>query len=156
MPMDTSLIRFRIDTQVRDRAEEVCSRLGHELTDVLRATVVHIAREGGLPIEMAAQAPPAVAESVPFQDYDERLWAGIKPQVDAEIALALLARFIADCSSRLDEASESPQPDPALVAHLTQQRDEAQRLRLELDVADAAAVQTVLETYGPLVRAAAG
>lgn len=154
--MDTELIRFRIDPQVRDKAEAVCSRLGYELRDILRATVARIARDNVLPFELGADAAPAPAAAVPFHDYNERLWAGIKPQVDAEVALALLMRFIALCSTRLDEESDTPQPDAQRVARLTQQREEARRLRLELDVTDAAAVQAVLDTYGPLVRAGVG
>lgn len=154
--MDTELIRFRIDPQVRDKAEAVCSHLGYELRDVLRATVARIARDNVLPFELGADAAPAPAAVVPFHDYNERLWAGIKPQVDAEVALALLMRFIALCSTRLDKESDTPQPDAQRVARLTRQREEARRLRLELDVTDAAAVQAVLDTYGPLVRAGVG
>ena len=155
-PMDTELIRFRIDPQVRDKAEAVCSRLGYELRDVLQATVARIARDNVLPFELGADAAPAPAAAVPFHDYNDRLWAGIRPQVDAEVALAVLMRFIALCSTRLDEQSDAPQPDAPLVARLTRQREEARRLRLELDVSNAAAVRAVLETYGPLVRAAGG
>lgn len=154
--MDSELIRFRVDPQVRDKAEEVCSRLGHELRDVLRATVARIARDGDLPFELGADAASAPAAAVPFQEYNERLWAGIRPQVDAEVALALLMRFIALCSTRLDEESDKPQPDAETVARLTQQRAQARRLRLELDVANVAAIRAVLDTYGPLVRAGAG
>lgn len=153
--MDTELIRFRMDPQVRDRAEEVCARLGYELCDVLHATVARIARDGALPFELGADAVPTPA-AAPFQDYREPLWADLKPQVDAEVALALLMRFIAHCSTRLDEESDQSQPDADRVVRLTAQREQARRLRLELDVTDPAAVQQVLDTYGPLVRAKAG
>ena len=156
MPMDTELIRFRIDPEIRDKAEAVCAALGHELKDVLRAAVVRIARDGALPFDLGAGPAAPAAGTVPFYNYDERLWASMKPQIDAEVALALLSRFIADCSTRLDEAADASAPDAELLERLTQQRDEARKRRRELNVVDAAAVQAVLDTYGPLVRAGAG
>ena len=104
MPMDTELIRFRIDPEIRDKAEEVCSALGHELHDVLRAAVIRIARDGALPFDLGAGPAAPAAGAIPFYHYDERRWGSMKPQIDAEVALALLARFIADCSTRLDQA----------------------------------------------------
>lgn len=154
--MDNELIRFRIDPAIRETAEEVCSGLGLELNDVLRATVMRIARDGALPFEIGAGAAQPPVEAIPFYNYDERLWGSLKPHIDAEVALAILARFIADCSTKLDEQTSSSRPDEAAMATLTAQRDEARRWRRELDVADAAAVAAVLEHYGPLVRAGVG
>jgi hypothetical protein len=156
MPMDTELIRFRIDPEIRDKAEEVCAAWGHELSDVLRAAVMRIARDGALPFDLGAGPAAPAPGAAPFYDYDERLWASVKPQIDAEVALALLSRFIADCSMRLDEAADGSAPDAERLARLTRQRDDARQRRRELDVVDAAAVQAVLDTYGPLVRHGAG
>ena len=155
MPMDTELIRFRIDPEIRDKAEAVCSALGHELHDVLRAAVVRIARDGALPFDLGAGPAAPAAGAIPFYHYDERLWGSMKPQIDAEVALALLSRFIADCSTRLDQAAEDGEADTERVERLTRQRDEARQRRRELDVADATAVKAVLDTYGPRVRASA-
>lgn len=149
--MDTELIRFRIDAEVREKAVQVCAQLGYELNDVLKALVSRIARDGALPFDMAGTATPAAP--VPFYTYDERLWSGMKPQIDAEVALALLARYIADCSTSLDEESDKKKPDAKLVERLTTARAQARELKLKLDVSDAAAVQAVLDKYGPLVRA---
>ena len=66
--MDAELIRFRLDPQVRERAEEVCAHLGYELRDVLRATVARIARDGALPFSsyirhvVSSPASPGVAK----------------------------------------------------------------------------------------------
>ena len=88
--------------------------------------------------------------SVDLNDFQHSL------QIDAEVALALLSRFIADCSTRLDQAAEDGEADAGLLERLTRQRDEARQRRRALDVADATAVKAVLDTYGPLVRASAG
>lgn len=146
--METDFARFRIDPAIRDQAAQVCARLGHELSDVLRAFVTRIARDGAIPLEMPVNGPPADAAS-PLGPSD-RLWAPLRPQVEAEVALALLASFVADCSTALDEQRNPP--DREQTARLTEQREEARRRRRELDVTDPVAVRAVLQTYGPLVR----
>lgn len=143
--MDSEIERFRLDPEIRIRAAEVCARRGHELSDVLRQLVAHIAHEGVIPFEMPSpEASPSTFE-------DERLWDTMKPQLEAEIAIAVLDRFIADCSTRIDEAA-APQDDHTSLARLAQEREAARQLRAKLDVTDSLAVQTALEKYVPLVR----
>jgi addiction module RelB/DinJ family antitoxin len=152
--METELIRFRIDPVLAQQAEQVCAKLGFELRDVLRATVTRIARDQVMPFDMNALAS-AEARRRPFYEYDERLWASIKPPIDAEVALALLARFIADCSTRIDDAEQADRVDRQQLKTLTKAREEARAIKLALDVTDAQAVQRVLDRFGPLVRASA-
>jgi len=154
--MDTELVRFRVNPDLREKAAKVCANLGVELNDVLRTLVTRIARDGALPFDLGTPPPQPVPDHTPFQEYDARLWSPIKPQVDAEVAIALLARFIADCSTRIDEAADGGATDPELVARLTRDRDDARKLRRDLNVSDAGAVSDVLDKYGPLVRARAG
>ena len=154
--MDTELVRFRINPELREKAAKVCADLGLELNDVLRALVTRIARDGALPFDLGAAPTQPEPGHTPFHDYDARLWSSIKPQVDAEVAIGLLARFIADCSMRIDEGADGGVPDPELVARLTKDRDDARKLRSDLDVSDAVAVSHVIHKYGPLVRARAG
>lgn len=145
--MDSEIERFRLDPEIRQRAAEVCARQGHELSDVLRQLVSHIAQEGVIPFEMPSLSPEA---STPTFD-DERLWGAMKPQLEAEVAIAVLDRFIADCSTSIDEAA-APQDDHSFLARLAQEREAARQLRARLDVTDRLAVQAVLEKYVPLVR----
>ena len=154
--MDTELVRFRINPELREKAAKVCADLGLELNDVLRALVTRIARDGAFPFDLGATPTRPPLGHTPFHDYDARLWSSIKPQVDAEVAIALLARFIADCSTRIDEAGDGGAPDPELVARLSRDRDDARKLRRDLDVSDSGAVSQVIDKYGPLVRARAG
>jgi DNA-damage-inducible protein J len=153
--MDSELIRFRIDPAIHDKAAKVCAELGLELNDVLRLLVTRIARDRAIPFDFGAAPPQPSPDQTPFHEYDPRLWRSIRPQIDAEVALALLGRFIADCSTRIDEESGREKPDRPLVARLTEQRDEARRLRLDLVVTDEDAVAAILQKYGPLVCAAA-
>ena len=154
--MDTELVRFRIDPELRERAAQACADLGLELNDVLRAFVTRIARDGALPFDLGTTPTPPEPGHTPFHDYDARLWSPIKPQIDAEVAIGLLARFIANCSTRIDEAADGVAPDPELVMRLTRDRADARRLRRDLDVSDGVAVSRVIDKYGPLVRAGAG
>ena len=148
--MDTEFTRFRINPALRDQAMQVCARLGVELADVLRALVTRIAHDGAIPFAMSAAESPTATASPPSTD--ERLWTSMRSQVEAEVALALLARFIADCSTAIDEQVNT---DRERIVRLTEQRDEARRLRRELDVTDANAVRSALQKYGPLVRSSA-
>jgi addiction module RelB/DinJ family antitoxin len=154
--MDTELIRFRIDAELRLRAAKVCGDLGLELNDVLRTFVTRIARDGTLPVDLGDAPARSAPDRAPFHDYDTRRWSALKPQVDAEVALALLARFIADCSTRMDEAANGGRPDPELTARVAKERDDARKLRKDLDVSNVAAIREVIDKYGPLVRARAG
>jgi hypothetical protein len=151
---DTELIRFRVDSLLAQQAERVCAEAGFELRDVLRIVVMRMAREGTLPFDPRS-ASVIDARSLPFYEYDPRLWSELKPSIDAEVALALLSRFIADCSTRLDEAHDAGEADDARTQQLMKAREEARTLKASLDVSDAEAVRRVLDHFGPLVRSGA-
>ncbi|MBS0449634.1 MAG: type II toxin-antitoxin system RelB/DinJ family antitoxin [Proteobacteria bacterium] len=147
--MDTDLVRFRIDAALREKAARVCADLGLELHDVLRTVISRIARDGTLPFEADATAPHAPGTPRPFADYDQRLWSGLKPQIDAEVALTLLVRYIAERSAQL--AAVSPAGDSEQIARLAQERGDALALRRSLDLSDPEAVARVIARYTPLV-----
>lgn len=147
--MQGELIRFRVDASIRDKASAVCEKLGFDLSDVLRAFVGRIAEQGTLPFDMAAPSGPR-PQRAPFAEYTERLWQDYQ-YVDAEVALALLARFIADRAARLDAEESGGSPDAALLGELRGELAQARNLAQSLDPKDAVAVAAVLATYGPLV-----
>lgn len=154
--MDFEFIRFRIDPAIHEKAAKACSRLGLEVNDVLRALVTRIARDGTVPFDIGASAPPPARERTSFHDYDPALWGTIKPRVEAEAALSLLMRFIADCSFRIDEEAAQRSPNRDLLDRLRDQHAEAKRLLRELDVNDRHAVNQLLQKYGSLLRAGDG
>lgn len=149
--METELIRLRVDPELARQAERICAGAGFELREVLRLCVARIAHDGTVPFDVG-DAKAMEARRRPFHEYDERLWADLKPSIDAEVALALLARFIADCSTRIDEEELSGHADRQLADRLAQAREQARTLKSSLDVADPAAVRRVLDRFGPLVR----
>ena len=86
----------------------------------------------------------------------EGLWSPLKPHLDAELAVAVLVRFIADASCRIDEVNASDKPDRHLIVTLTQERAKALKLRRSLDVGDAEAIAGILASYGPAARRSEG
>jgi hypothetical protein len=73
----------------------------------------------------------------------------LQAEVEAQLALDLLGRFIADRSTRIASGDEADRAD---LDRLVLERDEARRLRRDLDVTDRAVVRSVLAKYGPLLR----
>ena len=147
--MEGELIRFRVDASIRDKASAVCEKLGFDLSDVLRAFVARIAEEGTLPFEVGAPSGPR-PQRAPFSEYTERLWRDYQ-HVDAEVALALLARFIADRAARLDAEESEPRQKAAVMGELRAELAQARKLAQSLDPKDAEAVAAVLATYGPRI-----
>lgn len=149
--MDYEFIRFRIDPAIHKKAADACSHLGIELNDVLRALVTRIARDGAVPFDLGAAPPPRAPDRTPFHDYDSRLWASLKPRVEAEAALSLLMRFIADSTTMIDEENGRRNADRDLLSRLDRDRAEARRLLREFDTGDAQAVDGILKTYAALL-----
>lgn len=147
--VEGELVRFRVDAAVKDKVTEVCEKLGFDLSDVLRAFMARIAEDGTLPFDMGVAAV-ARTQRAPFAEYSERLWREYK-HVDAEVALALLSRFIADRSERIDAEASERRPNAEVLAQLRQELAEARSLAQSLDPQDADAVAAVLATYGQLV-----
>jgi antitoxin component of RelBE/YafQ-DinJ toxin-antitoxin module len=152
--MDSEIERFRVNPEIRQKAADVCIRNGHELSDVLRQLLTHIANLGVIPFQMEVgqcdvPRQPATAE-------DERLWVATKPQLEAEVAVGLLDRFIAACTTILDQAAEKRLGHQDPLSELASQREAARRDRASLDVTDTASVVAVLDKYGPLVKHLAG
>jgi antitoxin component of RelBE/YafQ-DinJ toxin-antitoxin module len=152
--MDSEIERFRVNPEVRDRAAETCVRHGHELSEVLRQLLSHLANEGVIPFPMSSGQRDDVNQ--PLTSEDERLWLTMKPQLEAEVAVGLLDRFIATCTTILDQAAETTRSPREALPELVSQREAARRDRASLDVTDTAAVLAVLDKYGPLVRHLAG
>jgi antitoxin component of RelBE/YafQ-DinJ toxin-antitoxin module len=150
--MDFEFVRFRVNPEIHAIAHAVCERLGLPLNDVLRALVTRIATDGSVPFDLDGRRQPSALTPVPFQEYEPALWSGLKPSIEAELALELLAHFIADCSARIDEASGYDPAHQELTATVSTQRAEAIQLRNSLNLADTAAVAAVLNKYGDLVR----
>jgi addiction module RelB/DinJ family antitoxin len=147
--VEGALVRFRVDASVKDKVTEVCEKLGFDLADVLRAFMARVAEDGTLAFDMGAPSTTRT-QRAPFAEYSERLWRDYR-HVDAEVALALLSRFIADRATGIDAEASERRPDAERLAQLRQELAEARSLAQTLDPKDADAVAAVLATYGPRV-----
>ena len=144
------LIRVRVDSALKSVAESVCRE--HELTlpEVLRTVVRRIARDRRLPFEVEAPPPPDDA-LVPF-GRDTPLLAGDLADLKAELALHLLATFIADRARRLAEGREQGTGDAKRLARWERELREAVMHHRTLDATDPALVDEVEARFRALLR----
>lgn len=153
--MEYTDLRFMLHRELLDRANAVCARHGVQLADVLRGVVTRIATEGSLPSQGKLH-PSLASNRLPFDEYDPRLWDPLLLSINAELAVTLLAAFIADCSAQLAETDPARKPHKALMEQLRAKRDDAIRRRQTLDAQNPEAVAEVLHRYaGPEGRTAA-
>nr|BFE55645.1 hypothetical protein GCM10020063_001710 [Dactylosporangium thailandense] len=69
-----------------------------------------------------------------------------------EVATSLLGLLCGWAGNQLDEAEASEHPDPERLAALRAQNDEYWNRKRQLPLMDGAAIQQVLEEYGPVAR----
>ena len=147
--MDTSpIIRFRIDREIAEKAQEMATRRGMELPDVMRMMLTRAVRIGDFSIDQdrVQEAAPSYGER-PFAAYDPRYWDRLKDELDAEAALALLHRAIAERTAWLDENRKPRSADVGLLERVREERDEACRLLAAFDPDDKDAVAMVFRRF---------
>ncbi|MDM0022677.1 hypothetical protein [Variovorax saccharolyticus] len=148
--MDSPIIRFRIDPAIAKDAYRMAAEIGMELPDVLRMFLTRSVRAGTFSLDLDAGASPRqVAE--PLATYEVRYWDPLQVALDAELALALLHRTIAELTTSLDEGLALAVPDDLRLARLRDQREAVGRLLTDFDPSNAAEVQDVLTRFGPSV-----
>lgn len=147
--MDNRYLRLQLDAEILARSEAVCAREGQDLLDVLRAVVTRIAQTDAIPpgLTLASPAGAVVAHDAPFSHYQADLWSSVRPLVDADLAVALLDRFIAQIALQLREARAARSPDHERIERLERERREALEVRAQLNLDDLTAVPQILSTY---------
>jgi hypothetical protein len=83
------------------------------------------------------------------EDYEARYWDPLNASLDAELALALLHRTIADLTKSLDEGLARAVPDVPRLERLRDERDAACKLLADFDPMSATEVTQILARYGP-------
>jgi addiction module RelB/DinJ family antitoxin len=145
--MDTELIRFRINADIKRQAANVCADLGIELNDLLRRFVTRVASEGKSPIDVPAPAQPPSNRVALFGDYDERAWGAVMALGDEEFATVCLMSYIAECDRQLHEASERGARGSKRIAEWTALREAAQAALAGLDSATPQGVREIIERF---------
>ncbi|MDM0108473.1 hypothetical protein QTH97_26225 [Variovorax sp. J22R24] len=126
---------------------------GMELPDVLRMmlTKAVLSRSFSLDLAKGADQGQAPKEREQLNPFEPRYGGPCKTTIDAELALALLQRSVADASARRDEARQADPQDQHENEHeneherFDRERQEAQRLLADFDVADMSAIAGVLK-----------
>jgi addiction module RelB/DinJ family antitoxin len=144
--MESGLVRFMVDPEIRARAEQVCAHLGLDLNEVLRAFLVRVARDGKLPFapEPASQ-PDRRDRPAPFSTYDPRAWAPLAPVLNAELAVEVLDHVVASSMAQIQAAraagisSDEKQAAERLAG--------ASTARLALEPSDNNAIASLLNTF---------
>jgi DNA-damage-inducible protein J len=54
-----SVVRARIDANVKERAEQALQKMGKSASDVIRLLMLYVADQGRLPFELLVAAAPA-------------------------------------------------------------------------------------------------
>ena len=81
--MDTELVRFRINPELRDKAAKVCAELGLELADVLRSFVTRVDFD-----QYAGQYEAILAAQTNFFDGDSNYFARYKIELARDLGIA--------------------------------------------------------------------
>lgn len=57
--MASALVQFRTDTASREKAAQICEKLGIDLQTYMRMCISRLIQENGIPFSMKVQEPPA-------------------------------------------------------------------------------------------------
>jgi antitoxin component of RelBE/YafQ-DinJ toxin-antitoxin module len=146
--MDARQLSFRIDREIAEKALRMAAQRGMELPEVMRMMLTKAVRIGDFMLDAGIEPPPVATTDHPNYRYEERYWAPMKASLDAEAAMAVLNRAIAQRTAWLDEASSAKSPDLKRLERIRDERDHACALLASFDPSDNDAVAEVFEAFG--------
>lgn len=95
--MSKSLVQFRVDKETRDKASEICEKLGFDLQTYLRMSMTKLIDKKGVPFDLFAidETDPAYIALREIQDESKRNGTCnlTDEEIEAEIALARKERM---------------------------------------------------------------
>ena len=62
--MSNSLVQFRIDDGLRKQANELCAKLGFDLSTYLRMSLIKVVQEQGVPFSIKLNMSPSTEEAL--------------------------------------------------------------------------------------------
>ena len=133
--LETELVRFRIEGDLKSRAEEVCARYGLELNDVMRTLVRRIALDDSIPFDMNAPGRIAEPSGSPFDRYGAFLTEDLA-HLKAKSVISLSGSYIANRARRMATERHKARPNRAHVARWKSEVQEALQYRRTLDTKD--------------------
>lgn len=151
--MDNSpIIRFRLDRSTAERAHRMATDQGLELPDVMRMMVTRAVRIGDFSIDKNRDFPTSTGTGTairPATAYEARYWSEAMGALQAETALAVLHRAIAERTAELDRGLTLKVPDLKRLEQLRDERDEACAWLAAFDPKDATTVSKILARFTP-------
>ena len=149
-PLETEMVRFRIEGELKKRAEHACARRGMELNDVLRTLVRRIALDGAIPFDMNAPASVAEPGGTPFDRYGEFLTQDLA-HLKAESVISLLASFVANRARLIATENRKVRPNRAKLSKWESEAREAMNYRRTMNTKDAKVVAKVEKKFSTLL-----
>ena len=147
---NSPIIRFRIDREIAERAHRMAAESGLELPDVMRMMLTKAVRIGDFSIDQERIASAETVADQPPPPCEPRYWAEAKASLDAETALAVLHRAIAERTSSLAEGLSLTAPDRARLEQIRNERDDASAMLAAFDPKDAVSVARILQRFSPI------
>jgi len=149
-PLETEMVRFRIEGDLKKRAEHACARRGMELNDVLRTLVRRIALDGAIPFDMNAPARVTEPGGTPFDHYGEFLTQDLA-HLKAESVISLLASFVANRARLIATENRKARPNRAKLTKWESEAREAMNHRRTMNTKDAKVVTKVEKKFSTLL-----
>lgn len=146
------MVRFRVDSRLKQRAESICAALGMDLNDVLRILLRRIAMEEAIPFNLNAPARLPKDAQVPFAHYGDFLQQDLK-HLAAESVISLLATFVAKRARQMTAERGKPKPNATKIEQWNTEATEAMQLRRSIDTTDDALLARVEKRFTALLCA---
>jgi len=151
-PVETEMVRFRIEGELKKRAEAVCARTGMDLNDVLRTLVRRIVTDGAIPFDVNTSGRVAEPRGVPYAQYGEFLTEDLA-HLKAESAISLLASFAADRAHRIATEKRKARPNRANLKRWAAEARDAMNYRRTMNTRDDKLVSKVEKKFAALLAA---
>jgi addiction module RelB/DinJ family antitoxin len=134
-PVETEMVRFRIEGDLKKRAEQVCARTGMELNDVLRTLVRRIVIDEAIPFDLNTPGRVAEPEGTPYGEYGEFLTDDLA-HLKADSVITLLASFAANRAHRIATEKRKARPNREILKRWETEAREAMSYRRTINTKD--------------------
>jgi addiction module RelB/DinJ family antitoxin len=143
--VQTDIIRFRIEEDIKARAENICARLGMEMNDVLRTLVRRIALDKAIPFDMHTTFRVEEPSRSPFDLTDDLA------HLKAEAVISLLWIFAAKRARQIALENRKPRPNRKQNTKWETEAEEAMEYSRTMDTRDDKLVAKVEQRFAALL-----
>ena len=145
-------VNFRVDPDVKTRAEAICKSIEMDLVQVMRILLRRIATEEAIPFDLNAPARAPTPARVPFDRYGTFLEHDLK-HLKAESVISLLAGFVAKRARQMATERAKSRPNTKKIEQWNTEAMEAMTLRRSIDTNDEALLARTEKRFTALLVA---